>query len=229
MACARGKASPSTLVKNKLFANSAGFCQNPDCNQPLFKSFTKSEISIAEIAHIISVGKAARGSGKLSALEKGGYDNLILLCPNCHTTIDKAEPDFPEGLILSWKMQHESRIREVFGITTFFSRAQAREAIEPLFRENKFIFDQYGPLTQQQFNPESNVPKIWMRKIREFIIPNNRKIVKIINQNRQLLNELELQTFEQFKQHVDDFESKHLFHQDANGLTFPTKITSIYV
>jgi hypothetical protein len=229
MACSRGKASPSTLTKNKLFANSAGFCQNPDCNEPLFKTFTQSEISIAEVAHIISVGKAARSNRNVTAKQKGGYDNLILLCPNCHTIVDKAEEDFPEELIVSWKKQHESRIAEVFGINKFSSRVLAREVVEPLFRENKFIFDQYGPLSQFRHNPESEVPLIWLRKIRECIIPNNRKIVNLIAKNRELLEESELDTVEQFKQHVDDFESKHLFRQNINGLTFPAKITSIYV
>ena len=229
MACSRGKASPDTLTKNKLFANSAGFCQNPNCNEPLFKTFIQSEITIAEIAHIISVGDAARSSVKRTATQKASYDNLILLCPNCHTIIDKAEADFPEELIVSWKKEHEIRITQVFGIKTFSSRPQARDAVEPLFRENKVIFDYYGPLSQEQFNPESDIPLIWLRKIREFIIPNNRKIVRVIAKNQNLLNERELRTFEHFKQHVDDFESKHLFHQAANGLAFPEKITSIYV
>lgn len=229
MACARGKASPSTLTKNKLFASSAGFCQNPDCNEPLFKTFTQSEISIAEIAHIISVGNAARSNGNVTAKQKGDYHNLILLCPNCHTIIDKAHEDFPEELIVSWKKQHESRIAEVFGIKKFSSRALARKVIEPLFRENKIIFDQYGPLSQHRHNPESEVPLIWLRKIREYIIPNNRKIVNLITKNMGLLDEYELDTVEKFKQHVDDFESKHLFRQNINGLAFPEKITSIYV
>lgn len=229
MVCSRGAASPNTFTKNKLFATSGGFCQNPACNEPLFKNLPQKEIHIAEIAHIISVSNGARNNNDISEKQKASYNNLILLCPNCHAIIDKAEADFPEALIKSWKQNHERRLEEVFGVKIFQSRKEVRYALSPLFRENKHIFDKYGPTSIERLNPESPILELWIKKVREFIIPNNRKIFNIIDKNIGLLKSKELEIFEDFKQHLHDFEGKHLFDQDTSGTTFPTKIITLYV
>lgn len=229
MSCKRGKAAPNPFTKTKLFANSGGYCQKPDCNENLFKTFDKKEIHIAEIAHIISVNKGARKNNKLTASEKGSYENLILLCPNCHTTIDKAGDDFPTSLILKWKSEHKIKLDKVFGIKKYENRIKARKHIKPIFIENKVIFDTYGPNTDERYNPESTMPILWLKKIREFIIPNNRKTLNIIDANYDLLNNEEKIVFENFKHHLHDFESKHIYNEESNGIQFPSKITDIYV
>jgi glutathionyl-hydroquinone reductase len=229
MSCKRGKASPNLFTKTKLFANSGGYCQNPECNENLFKTFEEKEIHIAEIAHIISVNKGARKNSKLTPAEKGSYENLILLCPNCHTTIDKAEEDFPTELILKWKSEHKSKLDNVFGIKKYKNRTEVRKHLEPIFLENKMIFDTYGPNTDERFNPESTMPILWLKKIREFIIPNNRKILNIIDSNYDLLNSEEKIVFENFKHHLHDFESKHIYNDESNGIQFPVKISEAYV
>lgn len=229
MTCYRGKANPNDFTKQKLFANSGGYCQRPECNEPLFKSFKEKEIHIAEIAHIISVNNGARTDKKLSETDKGSYENLILLCPNCHTTIDKAEIDFPESLIKQWKIEHELRLSSIFGIKKFEDRKSAREIIEPLFSENKTIFDIYGPETDERYNPESEMPEIWLQKIRTIIIPNNRKIMNVLNNNINLLTTTEKKSFEIFKQHINDLEAKHIFNSQSIGIRFPVEITSVYV
>ncbi|MBO2542914.1 hypothetical protein J0871_00660 [Salegentibacter sp. BDJ18] len=229
MSCTRGKASPNTFTKHKLFANSGGYCQNPECNESLFKEFDKKEIHIAEIAHIISVNKGARKNNKLTPKQKGSYNNLILLCANCHTTIDKSEEDFPEKLILKWKEEHKQKLNRTFGIKKYSTREKVRSVLEQLFLENNFIFETYGPNTDEKFNPESTMPVIWRKKIREIIIPNNRKILDIIEKNYSLLNSDEKLTLVEFKNHINDFEAKHIYNEQTNGIRFPKKLTSIYV
>src|SRR5690606_40771351 len=137
MSCIRGKASPDRFTQFKLFANSGGYCQNPACNENLYKSYEADEIHIAEIAHIISVNKGARKNNKLSPKEKGSFDNLILLCPNCHTAIDKAEDSFPVETILKWKDEHQQKLHVTFGIQKFETRQQAKIALEPFFLEDR--------------------------------------------------------------------------------------------
>lgn len=229
MSCKRGKASPNAFTKTKLFANSGGYCQNPECNENLFKTFKEKEIHIAEIAHIISVNKGARKTTKLTPAEKGSYENLILLCPNCHTTIDKAEDDFPAKLILKWKSEHNSKLDKVFGIRKYKNRIETRKQLEHIFLENKMIFETYGPNTEERFNPESTMPILWIKKIREFIIPNNRKILNIIESNYELLFYNEKLVFEHFKNHLHDFEAKHIYNEESNRIQFPIKITELYV
>lgn len=229
MACSRGKANPNNFTKIKLFANSGGYCQRPECNEPLFKAFKEKEIHIAEIAHIISVNHGARENKKLSSVQKGMYENLILLCPNCHTTIDKDEIDFPETLIKQWKTEHEKRLASIFGIQKFENRESIRQVLEPIFRENKTIFEIYGPETDERFNPESEIAPLWIQKIRTIIIPNNRRIQNIIENNYSLLTSSEKSNFDKFKQHVNDFEAKHIFNTSSIGIRFPLEITSVYV
>jgi hypothetical protein len=229
MTCSHGRVAPTPITKLRLFADSGGYCANPNCSEPIFKEFENDVIHIAEIAHIISAGnKGPRANAKLTDDERSKYENLLLLCPNCHTTIDKAEDQFPEDLILEWKRRHKEKLATLFGIKLFPSRIEAREEIAPLLLENRSIFDKYGPNTDERFNPESSTPVQWRRKIRESIIPNNRRILDVLDANHTLLSENELLTIEAFRQHVNDFEAKHLGGAPHSGERFPDQLNKIF-
>jgi len=107
------------------------------------------------------------------------------------------------------------------------TRKSVKESILSYFIENKTIFYTYGPMTEERFNPESEMPEIWLRKIQEFILPNNEKIVSIIEANKHLLLDWELEVFSEYKQHVDDFSAKHTGKTTANGKIFPANILNI--
>lgn len=227
MTCKRGKATPDSHTKLRLFADSGGYCQNPNCNRNLFISIGEADFHIAEMAHIISAGDEGPRSKKRTNEQKNEFSNLILLCPNCHTKIDKAEDEFPEELLKKWKREHSQKINSLFNIKSFDSRDETRKAILPFLNENKTIFNIYGPMTDERFNPESEMPKIWLSKIHTIILPNNRKILKILDENYNLLNDNEMTTAEQFRQHVLDFESRHLNKEEINGVQFPSKMNNI--
>ena len=96
MPCSRGQANPDRNTTLRLFADSGGYCQRPECASRLFVDTGTKNVHIAEMAHIIAASDdGPRADAKASAAEKGSYDNLILLCANCHTSIDKAPEDFP--------------------------------------------------------------------------------------------------------------------------------------
>ena len=229
MACNKGRVTPSSVTKLRLFADSAGYCQNPDCLSALFRDIDDDTIHIAEMAHVISAGDSGpRADDTLSDDDRAKYDNLILLCPTCHTIIDKAEDKFPEDVITRWKQEHVNRIADAFGLTKLDSREAVREMIEPILRENHLIFDKYGPMTEERFNPESTMPAQWKRKIKSNIIPNNRRILSICNINSHLLEENELETLELFRQHIQDFEAKHLENVMENGMQFPNKMDQLF-
>ena len=65
----------SEHIQRKLYAESMGRCMNPDCQEELFKD----NGDIIEKAHIIPFCDSTDNS----------YENLIVLCPNCHTNFDK--------------------------------------------------------------------------------------------------------------------------------------------
>jgi hypothetical protein len=85
--------------------------------------------------------EAAGLSRTVSQVDKGAYDNLILLCTNCHTTIDKAPADYPDNMIREWKRKHVERINSLFSAVEYPDRAAARKAIEPALTEKRSVFN----------------------------------------------------------------------------------------
>lgn len=211
MSCSRGKASPNRHTTLRLFADSAGFCQNPACLRKLFVDTDTRNVHIAEMAHIFAANNSGpRANTTLSEEARGTYENLILLCPSCHTIIDKAPEDFPDDLLEKWKQHHIRCIAEVFGAVTYSCRSDTRKAIEPILAENRAIFQEYGPDNDYRVNPESELAQVWQRKVLSHVLPNNRKCLAVLDANRKHLFERELLTLEQFRQHVDDLEARHL-------------------
>lgn len=229
MSCIHGRVSPTTTTKLRLFADSGGYCANPECLTEIFHEFVDEVIHIGEIAHVISAGgQGPRSDNALTPEQKGQYENLILLCPTCHTIIDKAEQQYPVETILEWKRHHKEKVKKAFGVRSYNSREEVRSVLEPLFLENSVMFQEYGPLTDERFNPESTLPEQWLRKIRSKVIPNNRKVVGLCEENSNFLTQEEKVLFEKFRQHVDDFEAKHLAGAEENGRQFPNGFDSVF-
>jgi hypothetical protein len=135
---------------------------------------------------------------------------------------------YPEALVAEWKRKHKEKIRNMFGVKAFSSRAEARAFVAPLLVENKTIFECYGPETDERCNPETSMVTQWHRKIRVKIIPNNRKLLAACDANSALLTPSESKTVELFRQHVDDFEAKHLGESDQNGSRFPSGMERLF-
>jgi len=211
MSCSRGAAAPDRNTTFRLFAASAGYCQNPACHRPLFVSVGTDRIHIAEMAHILAASnQGPRAVNTMSAAYRGSFDNLILLCANCHIVIDKAPNQFPDTLLVGWKRDLQASLDQMFGAVAFPERKGVRKAIEPLLLQNRVIFDEYGPDASYRENPESEMASTWQRYMRERIIPNNRRILAILDVNRTHLMPDELRTLELFRQHILDLEARHL-------------------
>lgn len=211
MSCPRGDAAPDQHTKLRLFAASGGYCQNPACSRTLFIDTGSARIHIAEMAHVFAASRSGpRGAGKLSKAERGSFDNLILLCSTCHTIIDKAEMDYPDQLLVEWKRDHGARLAKVFGAVHLKSRSEVLSSIDPLQQENRVIFQEYGPDLDYRENPESELAIAWQRRMRERIIPNNRRILAILDANRDHMTGDESRTLELFRQHIYDLEARHV-------------------
>jgi hypothetical protein len=228
MSCNRGNANPDQHTKLRLFADSGGYCQRPECPNRLFVDTATKNIHLAEMAHIIAASdNGPRASKAVTEEERGEYDNLILLCANCHTMVDKASSDFPDARMKEWKRNHVERIATLFGAVEYASRGAARKAIEPVLHENHAIFDQYGPDNAYRDNPESEEAKVWQRKMRAIILPNNRKLLLVLDANRRYLDQAEQKTLEAFRQHIDDLESKHIGDGGDIASRFPAGMATI--
>lgn len=211
MACSRGKAAPDAVTIRRLFASSAGYCQRPGCRIHLFVNTGSKVIHVAEMAHIFAANDdGPRANAELSPEERGTFENLILLCPTCHKTIDKAPQDFPDELVTQWKRDHERKVAELFGAVEYVTREETLRAIKPLMRQNRMIHQQLNPDLDYRYNPEAEEAPQWKRKVIEQIIPNSRRILSILDANTHLMTEPETETLELFRQHVIDLEARHM-------------------
>jgi hypothetical protein len=113
------KAVPRGLAR-KLWVKSGGRCEYASCNKPLWKDeLMQRDMNKAYISHIIAASEnGPRGEkGKSEDLELE-FDNLLLLCDECHNRIDKAQvSEHPKELLIGMKQSHENRIETVTSIS----------------------------------------------------------------------------------------------------------------
>ena len=222
----------SENTKKMLLASSGGYCQNPSCNNPdLFLLLSEGNISnIYEGAHIVAEKKnGPRGKSSLSTLERDEFENIILLCANCHTTIDKNPKIFTEEILKKWKSEHSLKIKALFKATIFRKRGDLRKELILILSENRAIFNHYGPFSETASkNGISEAASMWQKLSVETVIPNNRKIEQLLSANLDLLNEAELEIYHQFKIHKEGFEYNKLSgNKNADVPLFPNEINSI--
>jgi hypothetical protein len=187
-----------------------------------------SGLQVAEMAHVFAANNGdPRAKPELSEQERGSFENLIMLCANCHTMVDKAPDAFPDVTMLNWKREHANKLLGLFGAVKFHDRNQAREVIEPILAKNHAIFQQYGPHIEAARNPESGSAEQWKRKMISHILPNSRRILAILDANRQLLSTDEKLTLEQFRQHIDDLEAFHIENSREDASRFPDSMNNI--
>ncbi|OIU71020.1 HNH endonuclease [Rossellomorea aquimaris] len=190
-----------------LWGRAAGRCSY--CNEDLTRTFEQGSITLGEMAHVIARSQnGPRGSAEfLAENERDKYENLILLCPTHHRLIDKAPRNFAVEDILEWKRRHEEKVNFSLSnieVQTFYELC---ERVAIILLENSQIHKQYGPESLvANSNPFSDVSDIWSLKKLTKIIPNNRKIINIIEKNIGLLKYTQKKTFYLFKEHAEAFE-----------------------
>jgi HNH endonuclease len=97
----------------------------------------RASYNIGEMAHIIAhSGRGPRGQGQSGPVT---YENLILLCPSCHTTADKDPIGHPPEL-LRWKDDHEKQIREAGASLQFGDVSALKLEVTRLLQENHRIW-----------------------------------------------------------------------------------------
>ena len=230
MACSRGKAHPDAGTRLRLFTDSAGFCQNPDCNGRLFPVDDAKHVHIAEMAHIFAASDdGPRAKAALTEVERGLYENIILLCANCHKVVDKIPDKYPDGLIRNWKLEHAERINAAFGIKKFKNRPDLRIEIVRLLEENKEVHEMTGPDLDYRSNPEAPEADMWKARVRSTIIPNNNLLIRILDANLDLLDDCERKTVAKFKMHVKGLVLRHIEGMDQVNIMFPKEMECIGV
>nr|WP_052272440.1 HNH endonuclease [Leisingera sp. ANG-M7] len=180
------------------------------------------------MAHIFAANDGGpRSNGELSEEDRASYSNLILLCANCHTLIDKEPETYTNDLVTAWKREHIERLSGLFGLQVFKTRQELRGAIDPLLRENRAIHQAFGPDAEYQFNPEAPEAISWKSKVRVSLIPNSNRILLLLDANSALLDEDEKAIVEQFRMHINGLISRHLDGGGEINIRFPQKMNTI--
>jgi hypothetical protein len=194
-----------------LWGRAGGRCSKPGCTEDLTALTENGGYTVGEMAHVIGRKPNAR-----RGVPQGGadiYDNLILLCPLHHRHIDKAPEDtFPSELLHEWKRQHEETIRRA-GSTQRFERFEDLKAsVSRILASNKVVFSELGPRSKIALrDPSSNLCSVWDLRRLDRILPNNRKIVNLIDANIHLLPINLIEVFERFRTHAGAYE-RHVYH-----------------
>ena len=97
-----------------LWGRSGGRCANPNCRVELLVDATEYDpiVVIGEIAHIAAASdRGPRAEAALAVSARNDYENLILLCQNCHAQIDGQPDSYSIDRIKEIKVAHEAWVR----------------------------------------------------------------------------------------------------------------------
>lgn len=103
---------PQTL--KLLWGRAAGRCAMADCRVELFVTEDNYDpvCVIGEMGHIAASSNAGpRAHLELDMRVRDSYDNLVLLCRNCHRKVDTLKLSYPRERLLEIKANHEAWVR----------------------------------------------------------------------------------------------------------------------
>ena len=192
-------------VERKLHYESMGHCMSPQCEINFFEN------NCSEKAHIVSFADSKDNS----------YENLILLCANCHTKIDRSLDTNEKNKLIEWKKDRMEIIDRYFS-TKYASFDNLKESVVPILKENQYIFQTCGPNTNKTENHS-----LW-KKFELDVIANNRKLELILSKNKNLLHQSNQQIVDLFIWHSKEF-IKTRNEDNINRINlFPTELLSIF-
>ena len=207
MAHTSRKSTP-VQVKRRLWAESAGKCMNPNCRADLFVG----DGDIAERAHIVPYCESAENT----------FENLVLICPNCHTNFDKNGAFRPDE-VKEWKSIRRAEIERIFG-KPFCTFDELRREATPLLERNKSIYENYYLKDKKE---------LWDIFEKE-IIANNRKLSTMFEANLSLFQRHNDASYSNraavlaFINHAKEFEATRGEEEKCRSILFPKVINSIF-
>jgi hypothetical protein len=221
-------------TRRRLFAASGGYCANPECPSPeLFRDVDEEHVPhVANVAHVIAESKAGpRGEEPLDEHERAAFENLVLLCANCHKIVDdmKLLGRYSIRELLRWKHEHQARVAAQFQALELSDRDALVHEVARLLRQNHAIWHEYGPDSEGAMaNPGADVAGTWRREAREHILPNNREILALVDRNARFLEVDELNVVEHFRVHARAFARTQLGDPEAGAPRFPAEMREIF-
>ena len=220
----------SEATNRRLLADCGGICANPACAQELFEPLDDGRVAtVAERAHIIARSdEGPRGATQLPANQRDAYENLVLLCANCHTVVD-ADPDrYLTPLLLEWKHSHREKVRCGLIYEAYSDRSALTHEIRRLLRQNRAIHRTYGPESHDSHKSFDGAER-WRQESIRVIVPNNNRILGLLRRSEQLLTSVERDLMEEFAVHAEGFAFNQI-SGDKNGAVprFPEAMNTLF-
>jgi hypothetical protein len=217
-----------------LWANAGGRCAFPHCQQRLCTSDAgnAAPYTIGEMAHIRGERPGSnRYDASQTQIQRDDYENLILLCPNHHTIIDRPENEdsYNVEVLQAMKAAHENFVSGLLEKPQFADKREVAAYIYPLLKENHEVFISFGPLSEiARRNPGSDAHGIWLSERLATIIPNNRRMIRVLEANLRLFGPPEQTILARFRLHVRSYERWVLNEVTYEGVVrFPTEFESL--
>ena len=196
-----------------LWSNAAGRCSFAGCNERLTVEQVdhSAPYTLGEMAHIKGRNKGSnRYDEAQTDQQRDIYENLILLCPNHHTLIDKPENEkvYTVDVLMKMKIDHEASISRRLDSTEISDIDELKDQISILLAENRQAWLQYGPKSDNaRRNPQSEeIYAIWLSERLSTIVPNNRVIVSLLDAHRSLFYRSAQVPISQFLAHAKSYE-----------------------
>ena len=195
-------------IQRALYAESMGKCMNPECHEDLFID----EGDITEKAHIDAYCET----------ENNSFDNLVILCPNCHTKFDKLHL-FTDEEVHEWKVIRKKELQKFFSIK-YSNFNELAEHVVPLLLENKRCFENYY----------LGGNKLLWDKFEYRTLINNRKLKTILNNNLHLFQSHSTKEYsnvyfvQKLVAHIDEFEMTRGNDEKIRQVLFPQEINSMF-
>lgn len=98
-----------------LWGRSAGRCSVPTCRVDVLIDATEFDpmVVIGDIAHIAGASdKGPRASSSMSKRDRDDYENLVVLCKNCHARLDGQKKTNTVEMMQKMKEDHEAWVRK---------------------------------------------------------------------------------------------------------------------
>jgi hypothetical protein len=126
--------SYSSTTEKRLYGKASGRCSIATCriNLILDTPPNDKDCQIGQIAHIVGYGKnGPRANATYPSNKINSYENLILLCPTCHATVDNQSSKYSVEALHEIKTNHESWVTQQLdqAIVTFAELEVAAKAI----------------------------------------------------------------------------------------------------
>jgi HNH endonuclease len=209
-----------------LWGRAAGRCSRPDCRVDLTRSFKDQHYIVGEQAHV--VGQSPAGPRAITQGGEDSYENMILLCPTCHTEIDKKPALFPIDVLQQWKKDHEEEVAGYGANKRLVSSEELTREIRMLLDVNYAFFKEYGPQSKIALaNPISNAYDLWEVGRAITIVPNNTAILNLAQSNADLLTQPQRTALPAFIAHAEGF-SRHVFNRLDHYPLFPVSFDKAF-